>query len=78
MMAMKAMLVVRVYSTVTRMVGMPMAMLVVMATVMRRWLVVVVVVNVAVLVRTVATVMVTKGADRRQARGVTTSAESPG
>ena len=33
---------------------------------------------VVVLVVTVATVMVTKGADRRQARGVTTSAERPG
>ena len=31
-----------------------------------------------VLVMTVATVMATKGADRRQARGVTTSAERPG
>ena len=39
---------------------------------------VVVVLLVMVLVMTVATVMVTKGADRRQARGVTTSAERPG
>ena len=33
---------------------------------------------VVVLVMTVATVMMTKGAERRQARGVTTSAERPG